>query len=208
MRAFLLPGLLALMLTAPARQESPPAKVALSDVDFSVVSAPAVIRLADSLRLATTAFFQYCSTRGAPAYVRRGCEIQLKVQQGYDQLYATRFVILREGPLMWHRDGPDSDLAGAFTRCGKVHMADHSERLVWPPARWWPVGNDSSRWVTRFGNPLGEMCSSAFPGPDPVGPSAANSGGDSVLVTWRGAWILEGGRRVYRPVFDLPAGTP
>jgi hypothetical protein len=182
---------------APTAQQEPRA-VALSDLDFSVVSAPAVKRLTDSLRLAEANLTRLCARAGTPTYGKTGCAILVQVRRRFDELYGTQFTIKRDGPLVWFADGSwaldERNGMDSTTRCGKLHFADHSERLVYPPIRMWKIhGTDSVKFSLRGGNPLEQMCRGAFPGPGPTGFTAQNAGVDSIPVTWtEGRWISIG----------------
>lgn len=181
-----------------------PRVVAFSDVDVPLVSAPAVKRLTDSLRLVEDAMSRFCATASAPAYVKRACGTLLKVRRGFDALYGTQFTIRPDGPV-WvagYASGVNGfPVAGqdTVTVCAKVHLWDHSERLAWPPVRVRLVG-DSAILTERWGNPLQQMCERSFL----AGPWSITTGRDSIPVTWSGRWVTIDGRRVFRPVFEAP----
>ena len=207
-------------LTAIASPEPAQNPVPIAIVDFPVVSAPAVKRLADSLRLAGDAFSRYCATRGAPAYVLGACRTLVAVQRSADALYSTQFTVqpetvtvheaappaavdtVRTGPVLagYYGSGvngwPATDV-DTVTICGTVHFFDHATRIAWPPVRLRIIpGTDSATMTLRSGNRLEQMCQASLNG--------ALSGKDSVPVAWVMEWVTIDGRRLYRPSFHLP----
>jgi hypothetical protein len=190
--------LVALLLAAAAivvNAQDQPRRLPYADLSHeALVTAAAVGRLADSLRVAEDGLTRYCSTRGAPAYVRRSCVEVVNIRRSLEALYATRFALAREGPAIWSSSMIPVAGVDTITVCGVIHYWDHSERLVWPPVRVRALG-DSAAWSRRGGNPLTLMCAAAFPGLSPR---------DSVPVEWSAGWTVIDGRRLYRPSFRAP----
>jgi len=87
----------------------------------------------------------------------------------------------------WSAEGVDT-----VTVCARVHRADHSERVGWPPLRL-TLLRDSATATVRGGNPLSQMCAA-------LGLSAK----DSVPVTWAWSWVTIDGKRLWRPAFAVP----
>lgn len=166
------------------------AKIQGAPADVSVVPASTLQRLTDSVRAAEDEFSRYCATQGAPQYVRRGCAVLTAARRGLDSLHAAR-TAPAGGPLLSfvdrleRVDGSDS----VFTRCTLIHLPDHTEHVGWPPLRIFTLG-DSARVVARFGNPLREMCSQF---------ADRLAMRDSLPTRWESRWVVQDGRRVYRP---------
>lgn len=219
--------LLGASLFAAVPQETPPRAVPFQDVESPMVSDSLFKRALDSLRTAVAnGPRRYCASRSASTYMRTSC-VQLEaVLRSMDALHATRFVLKREGPVLWPpayandsnpnfaRPNPGRDTLfeigpDTVTACGKVHYWNHGELLVFPPirlrkiTRWEREGivQDSATWGTRGGNPLWIMCARSYPNVSPR---------DSIPVTWVGVWSpvvtdsLGRKTRYFRPGYELP----
>ena len=215
------------VLTVPtAPQETLPQRTA-SQIDGPVVMHGGVKVALDSARSAYDKTSQHCSNRNVTVYMRDACRQIAYVVSRLQSLHDARLIVvsdvnarvthdarfrvtsdtIKEGPVVWVADGSfgrDPRTAqDSTTRCGKLHFWDHSERLMYPPIRYWKIpGTDSTHFEIRGGNALWTMCQSAFPGPHPVGYLAANAGADSVEVSWTGAWVAYDSAGIQRRRFE------
>lgn len=83
------------------------------------------------------------------------------------------------------------------TVCDIYERMDGQKFVGYPPVRLTKGRADSTNWSNRFGNPLTSMCRQAL---------AAEGMSDTtrIDVTWKGFWIDQYQRRLWRPLSQLP----